>query len=346
MKRTKQILTTISGSFAALIPLLGTCPGVACAGCGGACIAPVVSILGISVTGFFATQLWDVLQPFFIALSAILLTIAYFNIYRKPKEIDHCNSQSCTLKNKDQKKNTAFVKFLFWICVVLSIIFFSYFIYKKNSSVQVPYNKSNSNSVGMKAPYAIFDVDCLFWDAETKALNCKGRAQPYASKVFKLHDFASKNNIPVLFTTCCSAPMPDKNDMSSKGMLFIPLDSNDNQWKKNVMQSQTFYVAKNAYGNPKMNYDKKANHTFDQNQNLPILLSMMEIKDWIVFGDAFETCTTYAIDGLLAKGYKVTVLEDMISSGYSGSDSQRKEKLSELSKKGVVIAKIEDIIKD
>ena len=83
-----------------------------------------------------------------------------------------------------------------------------------------------------------------------------------------------------------------------------------------------------------------------KNENLPILLDILGIKDWVVFGDAFETCTTYAIEGLLAKGYHITVLEDMISSGYTGNENQRKAKLSELTKQGVKISKFNDVVKN
>ena len=345
MRKTKSIVMSFLGSFAAFIPFLGACPGAACAGCGGACVTPVVTILGVSLSGIFASELWDILQPVFIALSAVLFTIAYFAIYRKPKREAACNSAGCSLQNKPSQKQNLLVKVLFWVCLAFATAFFAYSLVQKVTYQKIPFNTSNMKTSEMKASYAFFDVDCLFWDKENKTLDCKGRVQPYATKVFELHDYATKNNIPVLFTTCCSAPMPDKNDMASKGMLYIPLDTADSLWKEKIFSTQTFYIAKNAYGNPKMNYDKGALYSFRQNGNLHILLDKMGITEWVVFGDAFESCTSQVIDGLLLKGYKVTILTDMISSGYTGNENQRKTILDRYTKKGVRLAVMEDIVK-
>jgi nicotinamidase-related amidase len=344
MKKFKTNIVSFFGSLAAFIPFLGACPGAACTSCGGACITPVISIFGISLNGFFSSNLWNIMQPILIAISGVLFTIAYFSIYKNKPTNNHCNSPECKLNPLKKEKSVNYSKNIFWFSLVISVSLFTYTIINNNFNQEISINKSKSISK-QNSVYGFFDVDCLYWDENSKSLACKkGRVEPISEKVYTLHKFASKKNIPMLFTTCCSANMPTKTDMKSAGMLFIPLDSIDNSWKSNVEETQTFYIAKNAYGNPKMNYDKRAVDMFKDNKNINSLLDVMGIKNWIVFGDAFELCTVSAINGLLDRGYKVTVLEDVIISSHSGDENQRKQILEAYKKRGIIVKKFDDII--
>lgn len=350
MKKIKTNIISFFAGIASLIPFLGSCPGAACASCGGACATSAMSVFGVSLSGFVSIEIFDIIQPVLIAFSAILFTIAFYSIYKKPK-FDHCKSETCKIHPYRSKKSELITKMIYWISLIASIILVAYFIITKNSQnsnlKSISYTTNKSNLPKYNSKIAFFDVDCLFWDDNSKSLTCKGgRVEPFSDKIYALHEYAVKQKIPMLFTTCCSANMPDKNDMNSIGMLYVPLDSNERDWKEKVFRTQSFYIAKKAFGNPKMNYDKKASDMFKDNKNLKILLDMMGVKKWVVFGDAFELCTLLAIQGLLSNGYQVTVLEDVISSSYSGNESQRNQILNELKKKGVTVSKFQNIIND
>lgn len=348
MKKIKTNIISFFAGIASLIPFLGSCPGAACASCGGACVTTVVSIFGISLSGFVATEVFEIIQPILIALSAVLFTVAFYSIYKKPK-LNHCESGTCKIHPKSSKKAEFITKAVFWISLIASIVLFAFSIINRNSLNSelktIPFTSNKSDHAKYNSEVAFFDVDCLFWDDDSKSLTCKsGRVEPISDKIYALHDYAVNQKIPMLFTTCCSANMPDNDDMNSLGMLYIPLDSNEREWKNKINQTQSFYIAKKAFGNPKMNYDKKATNMFKDNKNLRILLDIMGIKKWVVFGDAFELCTLTAIQGLLSNGYQVTVLEDVISSSHSGSIEQRNQILSDLKKKGVIVTNFQDVV--
>jgi len=344
MNKIKSFWVSFSAGIASFVALFAACPGAACFGCGAACYIPILSALGLSSAGFMTPEYFSYFQPLFIAISAVLFTIAYYSLYKKGKKEIVCESESihdCRLK-KPEKKNT-FIKVFFWLSVIVCIGIFAYPIFNKSSGVKIPLNKSHNTTV--HSGYGFFDTDCLYWDEESQSLMCKKRVQAISSNVYKLHEYAVKNNITTLFTTCCSARMPRKNEMDSIGIAYIPLDLSDSSWKNGVNKKQSFYIAKMAYGNPKMNYDKEASDMFKFNKNLPVLLDSLKIENWIVFGDAFELCVNYAVNGMLSRGYHVTVIEDMVSPKHGGNKATMQQALDELRGKGVQVKKLKDILK-
>lgn len=332
------------GGIATLFTFLAGCPGLACAGCGAACFTPVLSIFGLSLSGLLVSGIWEVLQPLLIALSAVLYTVAYFSIYKKQAASEHCFAQACNSQLAKSKQSGKAVKLFFWISLGLSVILFSYSIKSRITPKDIAINSLNNTSNIIKSDTAFFDADFLYWDKVKKTFICKGSLDSLATRIYGLHEYARKNNIPVLLTTCCSFNMPEKNELNNSGVLYIPLDSMDIAWKENVTQSMTFYVAKEAYGNPKMNYDKNATCTFKKNHNLSSLLDTLKIKNWVVFGAGFELCTSEAMKGLLDKGYNVTVIEDMITSSANGNDKTKKTILSGYIKRGVKVVTLKEFL--
>lgn len=345
MKKYKEIVVTLFGGLATFFTFLAGCPGLACAGCGAACFTPILSIFGLSLSGLLVSGIWEVLQPLLIALSAVLYTVAYFSIYKKQSVSELCFAQTCNSQLTKSKQSGKAVKLFFWISLGISIILFSYTIKSRIAPKDIAINSLNNTPTILKSDTAFFDADFLYWDKVKKSFICKGSLDSLATKIYGLHEYARKNNIPVLLTTCCSFNMPVKNELNNTGVLYIPLDSVDNSWKENVPQSLIFYVAKEAYGNPKMNYDKNATCTFKKNHNLSSLLDILKIKNWVVFGAGFELCTSNDMKGLLDKGYNVTVIQDMITSSANGNDKTKNAILSDYIKKGVKVVNLREFLK-
>jgi hypothetical protein len=223
MKKNKSFSVFFLGGITSLAVLFSACPGAACFGCGGACYIPIISALGFSSAGLMASGWLTKLQPLFIAVGAILFTISYHSIFKKHKRNSGCPVElehDCQYI-KSEKKNT-FVKVFYWICVVICIAVVVYPIIHKPAEMKIPFIKRHTEVIDSK--YAFFDVDCLFWNEKSRSLACKGRVEPISLNVYKLHEYAVKNKILTLFTTCCSARMPQKNEMDSLGIGYVPLE--------------------------------------------------------------------------------------------------------------------------
>ena len=127
MNKFKSIWTTISGSISSIIPMFFTvCKSGVCTV---ACVSPVASILGISSASLIASPLTQSLFPLLLVISSVSFTISYYKLYLLPKYKTNCNSDcACEpTKNTFQQK---FSVWTFWVGLITSIIFFSYFEYQ------------------------------------------------------------------------------------------------------------------------------------------------------------------------------------------------------------------------
>jgi hypothetical protein len=72
------------------------------------------------------------LEPLLIAISAVSFTISYYSLYVIPK-LNNCSSgNSCECGPTDkEKRKTKITKAVFWIGLILSVGFLSYFEYTK-----------------------------------------------------------------------------------------------------------------------------------------------------------------------------------------------------------------------
>lgn len=129
MKTKKTIWTTITGGFTSAAPiLLSCCKSGACVG---VCASPVASLFGVSSATIASSPLVNALEPLLIAISAVSFTISYYSLYVMPKL--NCNTQgACGCETTDkEKRKTNITKAIFWIGLILSIGFLSYFEYSK-----------------------------------------------------------------------------------------------------------------------------------------------------------------------------------------------------------------------
>ena len=130
MKSKKTIWTSITGGLTSAAPiLLSCCKSGACVG---VCASPIASLFGVSSATIASSPLVSALEPLLIAISAVSFTISYYSIYVLPK-FNSCgteNSCECGPTEKEKRK-TKITKAVFWIGLILSIGFLSYFEYTK-----------------------------------------------------------------------------------------------------------------------------------------------------------------------------------------------------------------------
>ncbi|PBQ33927.1 hypothetical protein CNR22_19775 [Sphingobacteriaceae bacterium] len=125
MEGKKSFWTTLTGGLASAAPILfSVCKGGACVG---VCVSPVASLFGISSATVAASPIVNALEPLLIALSAVSFTISYYSLYVLPKlNCTTPNGCACEPSVKEKRKLNI-NKAVFWIGLILSSGFLSYF---------------------------------------------------------------------------------------------------------------------------------------------------------------------------------------------------------------------------
>ena len=129
MENKKTIWATITGGVTSAAPiLLSCCKSGACVG---VCASPIASLFGISSATIASSPIVSAVEPLLIAISAVSFTISYYSLYVLPKfSCNTGNSCDCGPTEKEKKK-AKITKAVFWIGLILSIGFLSYFEYSK-----------------------------------------------------------------------------------------------------------------------------------------------------------------------------------------------------------------------
>lgn len=129
MKAKRTIWTTITGGLTSSAPiLLACCKSGACVG---VCASPVASLFGVSSATIANSPVINALEPVLIAISAVSFTISYYSLYVIPKlNCKTGNSCDCAPGDKEKRK-VKLSKAIFWIGLILSLSFLSYFEYSK-----------------------------------------------------------------------------------------------------------------------------------------------------------------------------------------------------------------------
>ncbi len=129
MESKKSIWTSITGGLTSAAPvLLSCCKSGACIG---VCASPVASLFGISSAAMANSPWIAALEPLLIAVSAVSFTISYYSLYVLPK-LACATPQGCACEpTAKEKRRTRINKFVFWLGLILSIGFLTYFEYSK-----------------------------------------------------------------------------------------------------------------------------------------------------------------------------------------------------------------------
>ena len=112
-------------------------------------------------------------------------------------------------------------------------------------------------------------------------------------------------------------------------MLFVPMDAAETEWVEKIKDFRIFYLEKRKSFDPTADVLCNAFDAFSDNGNGSVLVKMLDIEEWVVFGNGLDFCVDNAVKSLLKQGCKVTFLSDaMISSatgyGNSGTGESRK----------------------
>ena len=126
MNKIKSIWTTITGSVSAAIPLFfAVCKSGACTA---VCVSPIASIFGISSASLTASPLMKSLFPLLLVISAVAFTISYYKLYVLPKYASATSCETdCGCETPQKPLHKTFPFWSFWVGLVASIVFFTYF---------------------------------------------------------------------------------------------------------------------------------------------------------------------------------------------------------------------------
>ena len=126
MNKIKSIWTTITGSVSAAIPLFfAVCKSGACTA---VCVSPIASIFGISSASLTASPLMKSLFPVLLVISAVAFTISYYKLYVLPKYASATSCETdCGCDTPQKPLHKTFPFWSFWVGLVASIVFFTYF---------------------------------------------------------------------------------------------------------------------------------------------------------------------------------------------------------------------------
>lgn len=136
MNKIKSIWTTITGSVSAAIPLFfAVCKSGACTA---VCVSPIASIFGISSASLTASPLMKSLFPLLLVISAVAFTISYYKLYVLPKYASATSCETdCGCETPQKPLHKTFPFWSFWVGLVASIVFFTYFeVQNYNSETQ------------------------------------------------------------------------------------------------------------------------------------------------------------------------------------------------------------------
>lgn len=136
MNKIKSIWTTLTGSISAAIPLFfAVCKSGACTA---VCVSPIASIFGISSASLTASPLMKSLFPLLLTISAVAFTVSYYKLYVLPKFASASNcATDCGCDSPKTPLHKTFPFWSFWVGLVASIVFFTYFeVQNYNSEVQ------------------------------------------------------------------------------------------------------------------------------------------------------------------------------------------------------------------
>lgn len=138
MNKIKSIWTTLTGSVSASIPLFfAVCKSGACTA---VCVSPIASIFGISSASLTASPLMKSLFPLLLVISAVAFTISYYKLYVLPKFASAASCETdCGCETPQKPLHKTFPFWSFWVGLVASIVFFTYFEvqnYTSNSETQ------------------------------------------------------------------------------------------------------------------------------------------------------------------------------------------------------------------
>lgn len=162
MNQLKSLWTSITGSISSIVPMFfAVCKSGVCTA---ACVSPIASLLGISSASLIASPLTQSLFPLLLVISSVSFTVSYYKLYVLPKYTkENSCSTDCACDPPVSSFQQKFPYWTFWLGLVASIIFFTYFEYQ-NYKTNTMSKNNFSNMTGTEA--------CCSVDTATLDLPC------------------------------------------------------------------------------------------------------------------------------------------------------------------------------
>lgn len=160
----------------------------------------------------------------------------------------------------------------------------------------------------------VFDVDTR-QTKNTGGWTYMGRSQPYREGIEALLAAADAGQVPTVASTCVNGNMLGQAEFGAVNpeYLFVPMDDDDQAWRGQVQEFDKFYVEKGRRppGTPFDPANNKA-ELFKYNPNINRLLDDLDIPEWIVFGNAMDTCVNRVVTNFIAQGRTVHYVKDLM----------------------------------
>lgn len=168
-----------------------------------------------------------------------------------------------------------------------------------------------------RAKFGIFDVDTR-QVKNTGGWTYVARTLPFRDQIERLVNLATKNDVPLVVTTCVRGNMLPKEEFEERfdDTLFIPMNSDDTEWKSRCDSYNVFYVEKKFRRVDFPNDNPFPPHEiFLNSSNAGELIQKLGIDEWIVIGNAMETCGDMVIVKLLEHCSKVHYVPELMIPG-------------------------------
>jgi len=194
----------------------------------------------------------------------------------------------------------------------------------------------------MAARFGFFDVDSRELSEDGRSWGYRPRVQPIVPLLERLYAVAESRRYPLVLTTCCSGRM-----LAPQGLpetLYIPLDASDTSWCRKLNEHRRFYLAKRAYGDPKINLNCRAFDMFQDNGNAGRLLRQIGVGTWVLFGNGFSLCVHAAARGILDAGLPLILLEDVRVASAVGTPDEEQQILHRLRARGARVMTLEQFL--
>ncbi|QDU60424.1 hypothetical protein Pan216_12630 [Planctomycetes bacterium Pan216] len=183
----------------------------------------------------------------------------------------------------------------------------------------------------MTFPLGFFDVDCREVNEERNGFTIRPRAAPLAPRLERLYALARERSFPLVFCSCLGGRLLEEGDIPE--VLYIPDKPERREWEQQISSHREFYLQKRRRGDPETNIALQAFDVLNTNANAARLFKLLDVEEWIVFGNGFNACVNSGARGLLKAGQRVCLLKDVTVMGaakYGGTEESRLRVIDEL----------------
>jgi len=174
--------------------------------------------------------------------------------------------------------------------------------------------------------FAFFDVDTLWGDSARTCLLLRAHLRKMAPVYDRLNGLVDASGAPVVATLCLQSPPVDLDP--EERWKWISHKADPSSWSDKLASANRFVLETKTLGTPDANITARSFDVFHAHPHASRFIEFTGIGKWFVFGRG-EGCVGAVVDGLLALGCEVTLVEDAIAPGGRGNDDTVREFLQQ-----------------